>query len=151
MAGRRLVAVTLVTLCVATALAQDPTKVEPSHYRKGFENERVEVVYVHYGPHEKSTIHDHPGGVVVNLSGGHLRFTDQGGTTTDVIAKAGEARWFPPHKHRVENLGDTAYNAVYIGVKSGERASAKDSKVDEQTAEMLAAAFVESAKNQPTY
>ena len=146
MACKLLTAVTFVSLCVATALAQDPTKVEPSHYRKGFENEHVEVVYVHYGPHEKSGIHDHPGGVVVNLTGGHLRFTDQNGMTTDVTAKAGEARWFPPHKHRVENLADTAYNAVYIGVKSGERASLKDSAADRHAVETIAATFAASAK-----
>jgi quercetin dioxygenase-like cupin family protein len=99
------------------AAAQDPTKVEPKHYRLAFENEYVQVVDVHYGPHEKSALHDHPGGVVVVLTGGHLRFTDEKGKVTEVSAKPGESRWFPPFKHRVENLGDTAYNAVYIGVK----------------------------------
>jgi quercetin dioxygenase-like cupin family protein len=82
-----------------------------------FENERVQVVNVHYGPHEKSEMHDHPGGVVVVITGGHLRFTDQNGKVTEVFAKEGEARWFPPFKHRVENLGDEPYNAVYIGIK----------------------------------
>lgn len=100
------------------ALAQEPTKVEPSHYRQDFENEHVQVVYVHYGPHEKSAMHEHPGGVVVNVTGGHLRFTDQNGKVQEVYAKPGEARWFPPFKHKVENLGDTPYNAVYVGVKN---------------------------------
>jgi hypothetical protein len=53
----------------------------------------------------------------VSLTGGHLRFTDENGKVTDVYAKAGEARWFPPHKHKVENLGDESYNAVYVGIK----------------------------------
>lgn len=106
-------------LCVAasTASAQDPTKVEPKHYKLGFENEHVQVVYVHYGPHEKSGLHDHPGGVVVYVTEGHLKFTDQNGKTTEVFAKPGEARWFPPFKHRVENLGDKPFDAVYVGVK----------------------------------
>ncbi len=106
-------------LCLATNLAgaQDPTKVEPKHYRLQFENDRVQVVSVHYGPHEKSQLHDHPGGVVVVITGGHLRFTDQNGKVTEVYSKDGEARWFPPFKHRVENLGDEPYNAVYIGIK----------------------------------
>lgn len=108
----------IVTVAAGAALAQDPTKVEPKHYRLGFENEHVQVVYVHYGPHEKSGIHDHPGGVVVNVTEGHLRFTDVNGKTTEVYAKPGEARWFPPFKHRVENLGDKPYDGVYIGVKS---------------------------------
>jgi quercetin dioxygenase-like cupin family protein len=99
------------------AVAQDPTKVEPSHYKLAFENESVQVVNVHYGPHEKSVLHAHPGGVVVVLTEGHLRFTDEHGKMQEVFAKPGESRWFPPFKHRVENLGDTAYNAVYIGIK----------------------------------
>jgi len=114
-------------LAVQAALAQDPTKVEPKHYKLAFENEWVEVVDVHYGPHEKSVTHDHPGGVVVILTGGHLRFTDQNGKAQELWAKAGESRWFPPFKHRVENLGDTAYNAVYIGIRT-KRAAAKSAK-----------------------
>jgi quercetin dioxygenase-like cupin family protein len=111
-------AVAFVCLALHAALAQDPTKVEPKHYKLAFENEWVQVVDVHYGPHEKSGLHDHPGGVVVVLTAGHLRFTDQNGKTQEVYAKPGESRWFPAFNHKVENLGDTAYNAVYIGVKT---------------------------------
>ena len=105
-------------LAINTAMAQDPTKVEPKHYQLAFENEWVQVVNVHYGPHEKSVMHDHPGGVVVVLTEGHLKFTDQNGHTREVYAKPGESRWYPPFKHKVENLGDTTYNAVYIGIKA---------------------------------
>jgi len=105
-------------LALHSALAQDPTKVEPKHYQLRFENEWVQVVDVHYGPHEKSGLHDHPGGVVVVLTAGHLRFTDENGKTKEVFAKPGESRWFPAFKHKVENLGDTSYNAVYIGIRS---------------------------------
>lgn len=107
---------TLLGLCIGVR-AQDPTKVEPKHYHLDFENDRVQVVSVHYGPHEKSAMHDHPGGVVVVITGGHLKFTDEKGKVTEVFAKAGEARWFAPFKHTVENVGDTAYDAVYVGVK----------------------------------
>jgi quercetin dioxygenase-like cupin family protein len=100
------------------AFAQDPMKVEPSHYKLAFENEYVQVVNVTYGPHEKSGLHAHMGGVVVVLTAGHLRFTDENGKTQEVFAKPGDPRWFPPFKHRVENLGDTTYNAVYIGIKN---------------------------------
>jgi quercetin dioxygenase-like cupin family protein len=100
------------------AAAQDPTKAEPKHYKLHFENEHVVVIDIHYGPHERSDLHDHPGGVVVNLTGGHLKFTDQNGKVQDVYAKAGESRWFPPVKHKVENLSDETYNAVYIAIKN---------------------------------
>jgi quercetin dioxygenase-like cupin family protein len=111
-------AVALVCLAAACSWGQDPTKVEPKHYKLDFENERVQVVSVHYGPHEKSGLHEHPGGVVVILTEAHLRFTDENGKTREIYSKPGEARWYPPFKHRVENLGDTSYDAVYIGLKS---------------------------------
>jgi quercetin dioxygenase-like cupin family protein len=114
--------VVVVCLALNSARAQDPLKVESKHYSIAFENESVQVVNVHYGPHEKSSLHDHPGGVVIILTGGHLRFTDQNGVVREVFAKPGESRWFPPLKHRVENLGDTTVNSVYIGIKT--RASA---------------------------
>ena len=117
-------------LAAATAVAQDPTKVEPTHYHLDFENEHVQVVSVHYGPHEKSSLHEHPGGVVVVITGGHLRFTDQNGKVQEVYAKPGEARWFPAFKHRVENLGDTGYNAVYIGMKGKSSFASSDGTMD---------------------
>lgn len=123
---RVLCAVAVLCFVANISAAQDPTKVEPKHYKLQFENERVQVVDVHYGPHEKSEMHDHPGGVVVVITGGHLKFTDQNGKVTEVFAKAGEARWFPPFKHKVENLGDEPYNAVYIGIKGRLAASMTD-------------------------
>ena len=135
----------ILCLAVSFAAAQDPTKVEPKHYKLQFENERVQVVSVHYGPHEKSEMHDHPGGVVVNLTGGHLKFTDQNGKVTEVYAKAGESRWFPPVKHKVENLGDETYNAVYIALKS-KTASAAGSQ---PSADQVAQALAEYAQSKP--
>ena len=132
------------TLTLPTARAQDPTKVEPRHYKLDFENEHVQVVSVHYGPHEKSAMHEHPGGVVVVINGGHLLFTDDKGKVREVYAKAGEARWFPPFRHRVENVGDTAYDAVYVGIKgmsgnvgTGAGPASLDS-LDAETRRMLA-------------
>lgn len=104
-------------LALSLTLAQDATKVEPGHYKLAFENDKVQVVYIQYGPHEKSRMHSHPQGVVVNISEAHLRFTHENGKTQDVYSEPGEARWFPPFRHTVENLGETAYSGVYIAVK----------------------------------
>ncbi len=151
MLSKLFLASVVVCLAVGSAWAQDPTKVEPKHYKLDFENERVQVVSVHYGPHEKSALHDHPGGVVVSLTDAHLRFTDENGKTREVYAKAGESRWYAPFKHRVENLGDTPYDAVYIGVK-GKLATASagsDGSVvakDAETQRILAGFLQGSAK-----
>jgi quercetin dioxygenase-like cupin family protein len=133
---------------VNIAAAQDPTKAEPKHYKLHFENEHVVVIDIHYGPHEKSDLHDHPGGVVVNLTAGHLKFTDQNGKVQDVYAKAGESRWFPPVKHKVENLGDETYNAVYIAIKGKSSAATvgpqQNSPVSSQQIAQILAAYAQA-------
>ena len=138
----RTAVLTAMFVCVALglSLAQDPTKVESSHYRVSFENDRVEAISVHYGPHERSALHDHPGGVVVSITKAHLRFTDQNGKSQEVWAEPGEARWFPPLKHRVENLGDTPYNAVYIALRNRPAASNKEktAPLDAETQKAIA-------------
>ena len=136
-------------VCLATAfsLAQDPTKVEPKHYKLNFENEHVQVVSVYYGPHEKSALHEHPGGVVVSLTEAHLRFTDENGKVREVYSKPGEARWYPPFKHRVENLGDTPYEAVYVGIKQKATTVVGGVTLDEETKRMVAGLMASVGKN----
>jgi quercetin dioxygenase-like cupin family protein len=141
----------MVSILFASAMsfAQDPTKVEAAHYKIAFENAVVQVVNIHYGPHEKSVMHDHPGGVVVVITGGHLRFTDDHGKVTEVFSKQGESRWFPPFRHKVENVGDTPYNAVYIGMKNkdamGANPAQHEPNLDRQT-EGIIAAYVSAAR-----
>ena len=106
-----------ILLLASSAFAQDATKVEPKHYHVAFENEHVRVIDMHYGPHEKSGIHDHSAGVAVYITAGHFRFTDENGKTMEAEAKAGEARWFPAFKHKVENLSDKPFDGVYIEIK----------------------------------
>lgn len=142
MRSRLVSAGVFVCMAVAFAVAQDPTRVEPKHYKLDFENDHVQVVSVHYGPHEKSALHEHPGGVVVALTEAHLRFTDENGKTREVFSKPGEVRWYPPFKHRVENLGDTTYDGVYIGLKNKvaaeNQAGGEIVAVDEATQRVIA-------------
>jgi quercetin dioxygenase-like cupin family protein len=140
----------LLGLASTFALGQDPIKVEPKHYKLDFENDHVRVLSVTYGPHEKSALHDHPGGVGVSISEAHLRFTDENGKVREVYSKAGEARWYPPFKHRVENLGDTTYQGVYIEVKKVSTASKGSADpttaMDEETKKIVAAILLASGK-----
>lgn len=130
------------------AEAQDPTKVAPKQYKMRFENQWVQVVDVHYGPHEKSAMHEHPAGVVVNLTAGHLRFTDQNGKVQEVYSLAGESRWFPPVRHTVENIGNEPFNAVYIYLKGSSTATAGDPKGDApMSAELLTKILADYAQN----
>ena len=117
---QRLLALAVLLLANA-AFAQEATRVEPTHYRFAFENESVRVVDIHYGPHERSIMHQHPAGVVVYITDGHFRFTDETGKVIEASAKAGEARWFPAFKHKVENLSDKPFDGVYIEIKTRPR------------------------------
>lgn len=109
--------ITVGMLATSRGWSQDPIKVEPNHYKLAFENEYVQVVYIHYGPHERSSLHEFLAGVIVNLTEGHLRFTDEDGKTQEVFYRPGEARWLPSYKHEVENLDGTVYDGVYIAPK----------------------------------
>lgn len=139
---RLLQAVFFALLVLNLAPAQDAARSEPRHYKLAFENDKVQVVYIQYGPHEKSRLHSHPQGVVVNITAAHLLFTDEDGKVHEVYAKPGEARWFPPFRHTVENLGDTPYSGVYIGVKGGPSAvrwpGQEAPHLDEETSKLLA-------------
>jgi quercetin dioxygenase-like cupin family protein len=138
----------LVCLSAGNMAAQDPTKVEPKHYKLDFENERVQVVSVHYGPHEKSGLHEHPGGVVVSITEAHLRLTDEAGKVREVFAKPGEVRWYAPFKHKVENLSDNTYDAVYVGIKGKLATASSPSPVvlDDKTKDFIAAFVAGSEK-----
>jgi quercetin dioxygenase-like cupin family protein len=110
--------VLMVVLFAIPLCAQDATVAEPTHYRVAFENENVRVVDIHYGPHEKSNMHSHPAGVIVYISEGHFRFTDEHGKVMVANAKPGDARWFPAFKHKVESLSDKPFDGVYIELKN---------------------------------
>jgi hypothetical protein len=43
----------------------DPVKVDPKHYTVEFENDKVRVLRIKYGPGEKSVMHAHPALVAV--------------------------------------------------------------------------------------
>ena len=114
----------LMFLTAATALAQDPVKVDPKHYKVEAENAQVRVLRIQYGPREKSVMHDHPAGVAVILSESHVKFTFPDGKSEVRDSKAGEIRWGLAEKHLPENLGDKSFEVILVELK-GKPAPAK--------------------------
>ena len=96
---------------------QDPVKVDPEHYRVELENEKVRVLRVRYGPHEKSVMHGHPPSVEINLTVTHLMVTYPDGRTESVQAKAGQVLLLPASERLPENLSDFPYEAIAIELK----------------------------------
>ena len=100
-----------------TALAQDPVRVDPKHYKVEFENDQVRVLRITYGPHEKSVMHEHPASVVVSLTDHDVKFTLPDGKTVEGHMKAGESGWRAAGTHLPENLGDKPLEAVLVELK----------------------------------
>jgi quercetin dioxygenase-like cupin family protein len=104
-------------LTVSTAMAQDPVKVDAKHYKVEFENDHVRVLKIHYGPHEKSVMHEHPDAVAVFLSDGDVKFGLPDGKTQESHPKAGTAQWTPAGKHLPENMGDKPLEVMLVELK----------------------------------
>jgi uncharacterized RmlC-like cupin family protein len=98
--------------------APDPVVADPKHYTVELENEKIRVLRIKYGAHEKSVMHSHPAIVAVFVTDGHSRFTYPDGKTEDVIAKAGQVVYFPALDHLPENLSDKPFEVIGIELKS---------------------------------
>lgn len=105
----------------SSAMAQDPVKVDAAHYKVEFENARVRVLRIHYGPHEKSVMHRHPDAVAVYLTDIHGKFALPGGKSEERSGKAGQAVWTPAETHLPENLEATPLELILVELKSPPR------------------------------
>lgn len=108
----------LLAVVVVPARAQDPVKVDPKHYKVEFENDRVRILRITYGAHEKSTMHEHPDAVAVFLTDGRSKFTLPDGKAQDSAFKAGTTMWTPAGKHLPENMGDKPFELILVEMKA---------------------------------
>ncbi len=99
-------------------MAQDPVKVDPTHYKVEFENAHARVLRIRYGPRERSVMHEHPTGLGVHLTDGHARFTFPSGKTEELHVRAGEVRAYPAGAHLPENVGDQPLELVFVELKA---------------------------------
>jgi hypothetical protein len=99
------------------AARTDPVQVDPKHYQVEFENEKVRVLRIRYGSHEKSVMHGHPDGVMVCLTSFRGKFTFPDGRTVERSAKAGETLFMTGEQHLPENLGDTPLELILLELK----------------------------------
>jgi quercetin dioxygenase-like cupin family protein len=95
----------------------DPVKLDPTHYKVEFENQRVRVLRVNYGPGEKSVMHSHPDGIGIFLTPQHARFAFTTGRSTETHFPAGEVKWLPEAIHLPENLSDQPLEVVLVELK----------------------------------
>ncbi len=98
-------------------VTQDPLKVDPKHYKVEFENDRVRVLRITYGPHEKSVMHGHPATVAVFLTENRARFTFPDGRTEERSWTVGQTMLIPAEEHLPENLSDKPLELVLVELK----------------------------------
>ena len=111
-------AVAMVAAVASTSRAQDPTKVDPAHYKVILDNPSVRVLRITYPAGSKSKMHQHPDSMVVGLSTGKIQFTMPDGTTQDSNLQAGEAMFTPAGTHLPSNVGKTTMEAILVEFKS---------------------------------
>jgi uncharacterized RmlC-like cupin family protein len=102
----------------AKAFDRDPVKLDSKHYKVELDNDRVRVVRISYGAHEKSVMHQHPPGVGVFLTDAHFKFSYPDGKVEDIKAKRGEFLWFADlWEHLPENLSNQSAEVIYVELK----------------------------------
>jgi quercetin dioxygenase-like cupin family protein len=107
----------LQAVSVQPAAAEDAVTADPTHYTVEFENDRVRVLRIKYGPGEKSVMHDHPANVAVFLTDGNGKFTLPDGSTADADMKAGTVEWEEGSAHLPENTGDKPFELILVELK----------------------------------
>ena len=113
------------TLLFLPAVGQDVATADPAHYTVQFNNPQVRTLRVHYGPHERSAVHENSGGVLVLLTDAHLKYTLADGTIRVMKGLRGEIFWPPLGKAAVENVSDDALDAVLVQAKCAAKPSIK--------------------------
>jgi quercetin dioxygenase-like cupin family protein len=111
------VLIALLVLPLAVLLAQDPVKVDANHYKVEFENDQVRVLKIHYGPKEKSVMHEHPDSVAVFLTDGKTKMNTPDGKSQIMDMKAGQTMFTPAGKHLPENLNDKPFDLILVELK----------------------------------
>jgi quercetin dioxygenase-like cupin family protein len=95
----------------------DPTETDPDKYKVVFENERVRVLEYRDEPGQRTSPHEHPGSVMVTLSGFDRRLIGEGGESRNVTLEPGVVRWLDAQTHSGENIGITSTHVLFVELK----------------------------------
>jgi quercetin dioxygenase-like cupin family protein len=111
------ISISAAMLLATTVLAEDAVVADPGHYTVEFENDRVRIIRVKYGPGEKSVMHTHGPNASVMLSNGTIRMHFPDESSEDLPAKTGEALWTDGDNHLPENVGDGPLEVILVELK----------------------------------
>jgi hypothetical protein len=114
---RKTACIALWMACAYIAGAENQKLVRENDSRVEIDNERVIVRRNVHLPHAVTPMHSHRAGVVVYLTNVRERSTAPDGTSKIVTHNAGEVVWAAARQHALENLGDTAVEAIEVELK----------------------------------
>jgi quercetin dioxygenase-like cupin family protein len=117
-AWKALSMVSLVLVWSAVALAQDPVKVDPAHYKVLLENASVRVLSINYAAGATSKMHQHPDSIVIPLSDAKVRFATPDGKTEDRDMANESATYTPAGTHNPTNIGTARMSAILVEFKT---------------------------------
>jgi hypothetical protein len=102
----------------AAPMKLDAVRVDPSRYKVDFENRRVRVVRLGFGPRETGMMVEHPPRVLVTLTDVAVKLLFADGHTDERGAPAGVAAWLDGETLLTENAGNARLEVVLIEPKS---------------------------------
>jgi hypothetical protein len=97
----------------------DAVRIDPPRYKIEFENDRVRVVRLGFGPREKGLMVEHPPRVLVTLTDVAVKLLFADGKTDARGAPAGVAAWLEGETLQTENANDQPLEVVLVEPKSG--------------------------------
>ena len=101
-----------------TVFAQDPVKIEPTHYKVLLENAAVRILQVSYAPGTKSQMHQHPDSIAIALTPSKVRFTMPDGKTQDSEMANEAAMYIANGMHSPANVGTGPVSVVLVEFKA---------------------------------
>jgi quercetin dioxygenase-like cupin family protein len=122
---RRLCLLSLALAALSTvAIAQDPVKVDPAHYKVILDNASVRVLNVTYPVGGKSVMHQHPDSIAVALAPSSVRFDMPDGKSQDSEMANESALYIPAGSHSPANIGKAATRVIVIEFKAAKPGTA---------------------------
>ena len=107
----------VIAICSVAVFAQDPLKVDPTHYKVVLDNAAVRVLQISYPVGAKSPMHQHPESIAITLTPAKVRFALPDGKTEDLDRPAEAAMYTPAGSHSPTNVGQSAFTVLQVEFK----------------------------------
>jgi len=110
--------VSVVALWSGVALAQDPVKVDPAHYKVLLENASVRVLSINYPVGATSKMHQHPDSIAIMLGNAKVKFATPDGKSVEQEMGNETATYTPAGVHSPTNIGTSPIKGILVEFKA---------------------------------